>query len=81
MTRLLTDWHESALCAQTDPEAFYPEKGGTTRPAKKVCQACPVQTECLEDALATDERFGIRGGLSERQRRALKKQRSEQANA
>ena len=68
-----SDWQERALCAQTDPEAFFPEKGGSTREAKKVCLACDVRGECLEYALANDERFGIWGGLSERERRKLKK--------
>jgi WhiB family redox-sensing transcriptional regulator len=67
------DWHEQALCAQTDPEAFFPEKGGSTREAKRVCLSCDVRTECLEFALMNDERFGIWGGLSERERRRLKK--------
>ena len=67
------DWAERALCAQTDPEAFFPEKGGSTREAKKVCLGCDVRSECLEYALANDERFGIWGGLSERERRKLKK--------
>ncbi|MFV2197474.1 MULTISPECIES: WhiB family transcriptional regulator [unclassified Nocardiopsis] len=66
-------WQERALCAQTDPEAFFPEKGGSTREAKKVCQSCEVRAECLEYALEHDERFGIWGGLSERERRRLKK--------
>ncbi len=66
-------WHESALCAQTDPEAFFPEKGGSTREAKRVCLSCDVRSECLDFALANDERFGIWGGLSERERRKLKK--------
>jgi len=66
-------WQERALCAQTDPEAFFPEKGGSTREAKKVCLTCEVRTECLDYALANDERFGIWGGLSERERRKLKK--------
>ena len=66
-------WQERSLCAQTDPESFFPEKGGSTRDAKKVCQTCPVKTECLEYALAHDERFGIWGGMSERERRKLKK--------
>jgi WhiB family transcriptional regulator, redox-sensing transcriptional regulator len=66
-------WQERALCAQTDPEAFFPEKGGSTREAKKVCLTCDVRTECLESALMNDERFGIWGGLSERERRKLKK--------
>jgi WhiB family redox-sensing transcriptional regulator len=66
-------WQERALCAQTDPEAFFPEKGGSTREAKKVCLSCDVRNECLESALMHDERFGIWGGLSERERRKLKK--------
>ena len=67
-------WQADALCAQTDPEAFFPEKGGSTRDAKKVCAACNVRSQCLEYALANDERFGIWGGLSERERRRLRKQ-------
>ncbi len=66
------DWQERALCAQTDPEAFFPEKGGSTREAKKICVGCEVKDECLEYALGHDERFGIWGGLSERERRRLK---------
>ena len=66
-------WQERALCAQTDPEAFFPEKGGSTREAKKVCTGCDVRGECLEYALEHDERFGIWGGLSERERRKLKR--------
>ena len=66
-------WQERALCAQTDPEAFFPEKGGSTREAKRVCLSCDVRSECLEYALAHDERFGIWGGLSERERRRLKR--------
>jgi WhiB family transcriptional regulator, redox-sensing transcriptional regulator len=67
-------WQDRALCAQTDPEAFFPEKGGSTREAKRVCRSCEVRAECLEYALAHDERFGIWGGLSERERRRLKRQ-------
>jgi WhiB family redox-sensing transcriptional regulator len=66
-------WQESALCAQTDPEAFFPEKGGSTREAKAVCKVCDVRLECLEYALRNDERFGIWGGLSERERRRIKR--------
>ena len=66
-------WMDEALCAQTDPESFYPEKGGSTREAKQTCEECLVRAECLDWALATDERFGIWGGLSERERRAIKK--------
>ena len=66
-------WQSDSLCAQTDPEAFFPEKGGSTRDAKKICSSCEVRTLCLEYALQNDERFGIWGGLSERERRKLKK--------
>jgi WhiB family redox-sensing transcriptional regulator len=66
-------WQADAHCAQTDPEAFFPEKGGYTRDAKKICAACEVRAQCLEYALKNDERFGIWGGLSERERRKLRK--------
>ncbi len=66
-------WQSDALCAQTDPEAFFPEKGGSTRDAKRICTSCDVRSQCLEYALHNDERFGIWGGLSERERRKLKR--------
>lgn len=74
----LLGWQSEALCAQTDPEAFFPEKGGSTRDAKRICESCDVRAQCLEYALANDERFGIWGGLSERERRRLK--RAQQAS-
>ena len=69
-------WQERALCAQTDPESFYPEKGGSTREAKKVCLSCEVVGKCLKYALENNERFGVWGGLTERERRKLMKQAS-----
>lgn len=69
-------WQADALCAQTDPEAFFPEKGGSTRDAKRICSGCEVKAQCLEYALQNDERFGIWGGLSERERRRLRRARS-----
>lgn len=66
-------WQSDSLCAQTDPDAFFPEKGGSTREAKKICKSCEVRTTCLHYALENDERFGIWGGLSERERRKLRK--------
>ena len=68
-------WQSEALCAETDPAAFFPDKGGSTREAKRVCGACLVRVECLEYSLVNDERFGIWGGLSERERRALRRGR------
>ncbi|MFA5891192.1 MAG: WhiB family transcriptional regulator [Actinomycetota bacterium] len=66
-------WQEQALCAYVDPDVFFPEKGGSSREAKRICAQCTVQEDCLEYALVNDERFGIWGGLSERERRRLKR--------
>ncbi len=66
-------WQDRALCAQTDPETFFPNKGEPTREAKKVCLSCDVRSECLAYALNNEEKFGVWGGLSERERRRLKK--------
>lgn len=66
-------WARDAICTQTDPEAFFPEKGGSTREAKAVCKKCTVRAECLDYALDNDEHFGIWGGMSERDRRKLKR--------
>ena len=63
------------------PEAFFPEKGGSTREAKRVCRSCEVRAECLEYALEHDERFGIWGGLSERERRRLKRRPASRGRA
>ena len=62
------DWRDRALCAQTDPEVFFPDKGESTTPAKRVCAGCEVRTECLQDALDHGERFGVWGGLCEEER-------------
>lgn len=64
-------WQAEALCAQTDPDVFFPEKGGSTRDAKMICSECAVRLECLQYALEKDEKFGIWGGLSERERKKL----------
>lgn len=65
------DWRERALCAQVDPELHFPEKGGSSKAAKAICQQCPVQVECLEHALANNETFGVWGGLTARERHKL----------
>ena len=66
-------WMRDARCLSAEPETFFPEKGGSTREAKRICAECHVQRECLDYALANDERFGIWGGLSERERRRLRR--------
>lgn len=69
-------WYDDGLCNQTDPEAFFPEKGESTKAAKLVCAACPAQQLCLEWALARQERFGVWGGKSERERRQILRDRA-----
>jgi WhiB family redox-sensing transcriptional regulator len=60
------------------PSAYRPtpEKGGSTREAKRICAMCDVRSESIDYALENDERFGIWGGLSERERRKLKRMAS-----
>jgi WhiB family redox-sensing transcriptional regulator len=65
------DWQQEALCAQVDNEMFFPEKGGSTKEAKIVCGHCDVAALCLKYALSKNERFGVWGGLSERERRII----------
>lgn len=64
-------WRSQALCAPIDSEIFFPDKGGSTKQAKRICGMCEVRLECLQDALDREERFGVWGGLSERERRRL----------
>ncbi|MGH8328620.1 MAG: WhiB family transcriptional regulator [Steroidobacteraceae bacterium] len=67
----LPEFMSRGVCAETDPEAFFPDKGDSTAAAKRVCAGCPVRAECLEYALQRGERYGVWGGTSERQRRAI----------
>lgn len=67
------DWRDDALCAQVDPELFFPDTGGSPVAAKRVCGRCHVRAECLEYALATCQRWGVWGGMSEQERRKLKR--------
>jgi len=69
-------WQDEANCLGVDPDLFFPERGASTREAKEVCRACAVRSECLEFALANGEKFGIWGGLSERERRRIRRQRA-----
>lgn len=65
-------WQELANCRGVDPDLFFTERGESTREAKEVCAGCAVRSECLEYAMGVPERFGIWGGLSERERRRLR---------
>ncbi|MGI5479707.1 WhiB family transcriptional regulator [Streptomyces lavendofoliae] len=66
-------WQDTALCAQTGPDFFFPDPGSSTREAKRLCAACDIREACLEYALIHDERFGVWGGLSEKERYALRR--------
>jgi len=74
-----TEWMQDALCAQTDPEAFYPDEHGSVAPAKAVCAVCPVLAECRAYALETGQRFGVWGGLSANERQQIRRNTSTSA--
>ena len=76
----MLSWRTRSACLDEDPELFFPV--GSTGPAleqteraKAICQACPVVAECLEWALESNQDAGVWGGLSEDERRALRRQR------
>lgn len=80
------DWRDHAMCRDTDPELFFPV--GTTGQAlvtqdhaKRVCTLCSVQQQCLDYALDTNQDSGIWGGLTEDERRAIRRQRIAAARA
>ena len=69
-------WHDFANCLGVDPDLFFPERGASTKEAKEVCRGCVVREDCLEYALQNGEKFGICGGMSERERRRIRRQRA-----
>jgi len=68
-------WQVDANCKDEDPDLFFPNRGASTRKAKQICSECTVQEHCLEYAIVNAEKFGIWGGLSERERRKIRKER------
>ena len=72
----MPSWTEEANCKGAEADLFFPERGASTRKAKAICRACSVQSKCLEYAIENSEKFGIWGGMSERERRRIKRQRS-----
>lgn len=71
--RTQRDWQDDSLCAQTDPDLFVRERGGSAGEAKKICSTCPAQLACLAFQLAREsQEEGILGGLGERGREKLK---------
>jgi WhiB family transcriptional regulator, redox-sensing transcriptional regulator len=69
-------WQDDANCLGVDPDLFFPERGASTKEAKEVCRGCVVREECLEYALENSEKFGIWGGMSERERRRIRRARA-----
>ncbi|MFJ4842213.1 WhiB family transcriptional regulator [Streptomyces sp. NPDC088746] len=70
----VTDWSAQAACRTTDPDELFVQGAAQNR-AKAVCTGCPVRTECLADALDNRVEFGVWGGMTERERRALLRRR------
>jgi WhiB family transcriptional regulator, redox-sensing transcriptional regulator len=70
----IEDWSAQAACRATDPDALFVQGAAQNR-AKMVCQGCPVRTECLADSLDNGIEFGVWGGMTERERRALLRRR------
>lgn len=68
------EWMVDALCAQTDPEVFFPDVGEPNRNAKRVCMACPVRAQCLRYAINHGMNYGVWGGKSYRERKAIAEQ-------
>jgi WhiB family redox-sensing transcriptional regulator len=66
-------WVADANCRGLDPELFFPERGVHTDEAKAVCRRCDVQVECLTYAINLGEKHGIWGGMSERERRRIRR--------
>ena len=71
-----SDWVTRAVCAGSDPDALF-VTGAAQREAARLCQACPVRLECLADALDNQIEYGVWGGMTERQRRAVLKKSPE----
>src|SRR2546423_13404277 len=68
--RMVADWPSLAACRNGDPDALFVQ-GAEQNVAKRICRSCPVRYECLADALDNRIEFGVWGGMTERERRAL----------
>lgn len=68
-------WQDYANCRGADADLFFPERGASTRKAKSICGECQVRAECLDFAIDIGEKFGIWGGMSERERRKVRRER------
>jgi WhiB family redox-sensing transcriptional regulator len=74
-------WREAARCRGSSPAVFFPaeDEGPEAQRAKAICAACAVRKECLEEALAAREQFGIWGGTTPRERRRIERMRRKTA--
>lgn len=75
------NWRHKAICRDMDPESFFPvgDRGpalAQIADAKLVCERCPVKADCLDEALKTGQDHGVWGGMSEHERREIKRQNS-----
>ena len=73
------DWSAEAACRNTDPDALFVQGAAQNR-AKAICMGCPVRAQCLADALDNRIEFGVWGGMTERERRALLRRRPDVAS-
>lgn len=60
-----------ALCAETDPDAFFPEKGGKVRAVEAICAACEIRLQCLQWSMDNAEQHGTWAGVSENRRKQI----------
>lgn len=76
--RSYDSWMEEALCAQVDPDMWFPPVGERGTEAKKICMRCPVREQCLDYALnASENPYGIWGGVGQHNRNAMRRERGE----
>lgn len=72
-------WADQALCATSDPDLWFPEKGGPTADAIAICRTCPVIDACYQAAQEIKPQFGIWGGMTVRQLAAARKRERDAA--
>ncbi len=74
MTTLIEDWADQAACKDSSPDELF-VRGAEQHRVKQICSGCPVRTECLAEALDNQMEWGVWGGMTERERRALLRRR------
>ena len=69
------EWQDGAACRGANADLFFPERGASTKTAKAICQTCNVQLACLDFAIEHRMKFGVWGGMSDKQRRQVARER------